>query len=107
MYSVVGLASESIGHCFVIFSTHQPWFFVHVSLVEIHICICSVQDGTVRVWDTVLCQNKLVVSGHQQSVTCVKWGGTDLLYTASQDRTVKVWRAEDVSLFWFIINVFY
>lgn len=30
-----------------------------------------------------------------KSVTCVKWGGSDLIYTASQDRTVKVWRAKD------------
>ena len=55
------------------------------------------QDGTVRIWDTVLYQCKLVLSGHLQSVTCVKWGGTNLLYTASQDRTVKVWKADDVS----------
>lgn len=28
-------------------------------------------------------------------MTVVKWGGSGLLYTASQDRTVKVWRAKD------------
>lgn len=28
-------------------------------------------------------------------MTVVKWGGSGLLYTASQDRTVKVWRASD------------
>lgn len=55
------------------------------------------QDATVRIWDTKLCQCKLVLSSHLQSVTCVKWGGSDLLYTASQDRTLKVWRADDVS----------
>ncbi|KAJ8312936.1 hypothetical protein KUTeg_010309 [Tegillarca granosa] len=38
---------------------------------------------------------KLSLNGHLQSVTCVIWGGTDLLYTSSQDRTVKVWRGED------------
>lgn len=31
-------------------------------------------------------------------MTCVKWGGDGLLYTSSQDRTVKVWRAKDVSV---------
>ena len=50
-----------------------------------------------RVWDTKLGQCKLVLSGHLQSVTCVKWGGSNLLYTSSHDRTVKVWRADDVS----------
>lgn len=34
-------------------------------------------------------------SGHTKCVTLVKWGGSGLLYTASQDRTVKVWRAKD------------
>uniref|UniRef100_A0A669BKF5 Notchless protein homolog 1 n=1 Tax=Oreochromis niloticus TaxID=8128 RepID=A0A669BKF5_ORENI len=36
-----------------------------------------------------------ILTGHTQSVTCVKWGGDGLLYTSSQDRTVKVWRAKD------------
>ena len=38
------------------------------------------------------------MTGHTQTVTCVKWGGDGLLYTSSQDRTVKVWRAKDVRL---------
>lgn len=28
-------------------------------------------------------------------MTCIKWGGVGLIYSASQDRTVRVWRAED------------
>merc|ERR1719400_1558022 len=32
------------------------------------------------------------------SVTCLKWGGASLLYSASQDRTIKVWRASDGAL---------
>lgn len=36
------------------------------------------------------------LSGHTQSVTCVKWGGKGLLYSSSQDRTIKVWRVDDV-----------
>ena len=49
-----------------------------------------------RIWDTLLCQCVMSLSGHLQSVTCVKWGGSDLIYSASQDRTVKVWRGADV-----------
>lgn len=39
----------------------------------------------------------MTLSGHTQSVTCIKWGGEGLIYSASQDRTIKVWRAGDVS----------
>ena len=46
----------------------------------------------------VLCKAVMVLSGHTQSVTGIKWGGEGLIYTASQDRTIKVWRTKDVSL---------
>ena len=55
------------------------------------------QDATIRIWDVFLCKTTMVLSGHTHCVTCVKWGGEGLLYTASQDRTIKVWRAKDVS----------
>ena len=38
----------------------------------------------------------MTLSGHTQSVTCVKWGGEGLIFSASQDRTIKVWTAESV-----------
>ncbi|XP_066291034.1 notchless protein homolog 1-like [Branchiostoma lanceolatum] len=53
------------------------------------------KDGTVRIWDVVLGRTLLSLNGHLQSVTCVKWGGEGLIYTASQDRTIKVWRPDD------------
>ena len=31
------------------------------------------------------------LSGHTAGVTCVKWGGEGVIYTASRDRTIKVW----------------
>ena len=49
-----------------------------------------------KIWDTVLGHCHLTLSGHLQSVSCVKWGGNNLLYSSSQDRTIKVWRAQDV-----------
>ena len=55
------------------------------------------KDGTVRIWDTMLFKTTLVLSGHTRCVTCVRWGGEGLIYTSSQDRTIKVWRAKDVS----------
>lgn len=59
----------------------------------------SSKDGSLRIWDTVLGRCEKILTGHTQSVTCVKWGGDGLLYTSSQDRTVKVWRAKDVSCY--------
>ncbi|XP_018318590.1 notchless protein homolog 1 [Agrilus planipennis] len=55
----------------------------------------SSKDGDVRIWDTTLFKTERVISGHTKGVTVVKWGGSGLMYTASQDRTVKVWRASD------------
>ena len=50
-----------------------------------------------RVWDVLLGKAAMVLSGHIHSVTGIKWGGEGLMYTASQDRTIKVWRTKDVS----------
>jgi len=55
----------------------------------------SSKDCTVRIWDIVLGHTVLTLSGHTHSVTCVKWGGSGLIYTASEDTTIKVWRADD------------
>ncbi|GJQ87041.1 putative NLE (NUC135) domain protein [Trypoxylus dichotomus] len=55
----------------------------------------SSKDCDVRIWDIVLGTTVRIISGHTKCVTVVKWGGSGLLYTASQDRTVKVWKAKD------------
>jgi len=55
------------------------------------------QDATVKIWDTVLGTVLHTLSAHERSVTCVRWGGSDLIYSSSQDSTIKVWRATDVS----------
>lgn len=53
------------------------------------------KDATVRVWDVMTGRCEFVLTSHTASVTCVKWGGSGLIYTSSQDRTVKVWRSSD------------
>ncbi|XP_052221338.1 notchless protein homolog 1-like isoform X2 [Dreissena polymorpha] len=73
--------------------TWLAWKPLHLD-PECRFLASSSKDGTVRIWDTVLSQCSVCISGHLQCVTCVKWGGADLLYTASQDRTIKVWRSD-------------
>lgn len=49
------------------------------------------------VWDYNLpgTPRVLTLTQHTKSVTCVKWGGSGLLYTASQDTTIHVYRVDD------------
>jgi ribosome assembly protein 4 len=53
----------------------------------------SSKDHTVRVWDTALRKMTFTIAQHTAAVTCVKWGGEGLIYTASQDKTIKVWNS--------------
>lgn len=62
----------------------------------------SSKDGTVRVWSTLTRLSEYTLGGHTASVNVVRWGGGGLdgkgvLYTASSDRTVRVWDANGVS----------
>jgi ribosome assembly protein 4 len=58
----------------------------------------SSKDGTVRVWSVTNRRVEYTLGGHTASVNVVKWGGIDkgILYTASSDRTVRVWDASNV-----------
>lgn len=56
------------------------------------------KDGTVRLWVVNSGTVDHILSGHKSSVSCVKWGGTDLVYSASHDKTVRVWRADSGTL---------
>lgn len=54
----------------------------------------SSKDHTVRIWNIVTGRLLTVISGHSDSVECVKWGGTGLIYTGSRDRTIMVWAVD-------------
>ncbi|VDL19368.1 unnamed protein product [Hymenolepis diminuta] len=53
------------------------------------------QETSIVIWDTVTGKPERLLSGHEKPVTCLRWGGTDLIYSSSQDRTIRVWRSTD------------
>lgn len=56
--------------------------------------VTSSKDGSCKVWNVRTQQCIANLTGHLDSVECVKWGGEGLIYTASRDRTIKVWTAD-------------
>ncbi|XP_059178020.1 notchless protein homolog 1-like [Physella acuta] len=70
------------------------WKPLHLD-AECRFLASSSKDRTVRIWDVMTFKTHLIISGHSAHISYVKWGGSDLLYTASHDRTIKVWRATD------------
>ena len=56
------------------------------------------KDATVRIWVANTGKTEHVLSGHKGSVSCVRWGGTGLIYTGSHDKTVKIWNSEKGTL---------
>jgi len=60
--------------------------------------VSASKDGTARVWDVLRKQCLFTLSGHTMSLTSIRWGGEGLIYTASQDRTIKVYADENGKL---------
>ena len=71
------------------FVTSLSWEPLHRN-PNCHRLVSAGKDGMARVWDIILRKPVFSMSGHRMSITCVRWGGEGLIYTASQDRTVKV-----------------
>jgi ribosome assembly protein 4 len=57
--------------------------------------VSSSKDSTLRVWNTMTGACDAQISGHIDSIECVKWGGSGLLYSCSRDRTIKVWAIDE------------
>jgi len=53
------------------------------------------KDTTIKIWNIRTGRCEISLSGHTDSVECVKWGGEGLLYSASRDRSIKVWAVEE------------
>lgn len=49
-----------------------------------------------RVWNAKLRKLEFTLGSHTASVNVVRWGGEGVIYTASSDRTVKLWDGKDV-----------
>eukprot|EP01147_Barroeca_monosierra_P009998 gene9998-2172_t len=60
----------------------------------------SSADGTVKIWDASLGKCLMTFAQHTKGIKCVIWGGEGLIYSASQDTTIKAWRAKDGALCW-------
>lgn len=56
--------------------------------------VTASKDNLIKIWNVRTRQCQVTMSGHTDSVECVKWGGEGLIYSASRDRTIKVWCAE-------------
>ena len=48
------------------------------------------KDGQIRVWEALTGRCVTSLSGHAMSVSCLRWGGDGLIFSGSQDRTIKV-----------------
>lgn len=78
--------------------TNMVWEPYHLWKDETPRLASASKDGTVRVWFVNTGRTEHVLSGHRSSVSCVRWGGTGLIYTGSHDKTVRVWDADKGTL---------
>ncbi|RWR97290.1 notchless protein [Cinnamomum micranthum f. kanehirae] len=75
---------------------HKKWI-TGISWEPLHLkapCrrfVSSSKDGDARIWDITLRKCVICLTSHTLAVTCVKWGGDGMIYTGSQDCTIKVW----------------
>ncbi|KAK9125275.1 hypothetical protein Scep_014121 [Stephania cephalantha] len=82
---------------------HKKWI-TGISWEPVHLkspCrrfVSSSKDGDARIWDVLLKKCVICLTGHTLAVTCVKWGGDGLIYTSSQDCTIKVWESSQGKL---------
>lgn len=75
---------------------HRKWI-TSLSFEPLHMDPNSVRlassskDQTIKIWNILTGNCETTISGHTDSVECVKWGGAGLIYSCSRDRTIKVW----------------
>ncbi|RXH90690.1 hypothetical protein DVH24_035454 [Malus domestica] len=66
---------------------HKKWI-TGISWEPVHLSapcrrfVSASKDGDARIWDVTLRKSVICLSGHTLAVTCVKWGGDGVIYTA-------------------------
>ncbi|GMI61451.1 hypothetical protein ScalyP_jg2970 [Parmales sp. scaly parma] len=73
--------------------TSMSWEPMHRNMSCERLCTSS-KDCLVKIWNVRTGSCEATLSGHIDSVECCRWGGEGLIYSASRDRTIKVWGAE-------------
>ncbi|KAG1659389.1 hypothetical protein FOA52_004389 [Chlamydomonas sp. UWO 241] len=92
---------EPLGQCSS--NAHKKWI-TSISWEPAHKALpCSrfatgSKDNQIKVWDAHSRQCLLSMSNHAMMVTCVKWGGEGLIYSASRDCSISAWDATDGKL---------
>lgn len=72
--------------------TSLSWEPLHVVSPGNKPRLCSAsKDGTIKVWDSVSRNCIYTMSGHSNSVSCVKWGGQHVIFSGSHDKTIRCW----------------
>lgn len=73
--------------------TSLAWEPLHLAGVHLRL-LSSSKDGTAKVWDPLRRTPLATLSQHTDAVTCVRWAGDGTIYTASRDRTIRMWHAD-------------
>lgn len=82
---------------------HKKWI-TGISWEPVHLSapcrrfVSAGKDGVARIWDATLRKCIICLNGHTLAITCVKWGGDGVIYTGSQDCTIKVWETSQGKL---------
>jgi len=75
--------------------TSMAWEPMHLSANGVcERLVTSSKDSHAKIWNVRSKTCLATLSSHADSIECVKWSGSGWIYTASRDRTVKVWAAD-------------
>lgn len=55
--------------------------------------VTASKDGVLKIFNSINRQSSSL-SGHTDTVNCVRWGGEGFIYSAGRDRTIRVWDAD-------------